>query len=288
MSKYLVISGAPTLREIRSATSSSPQWRIIRPHNSGDTDIGVGSQRSFTDDYDRTGEDSLNILWPPSQSQSQSQTQSQTPTQPETFIRTTMQAGEQDNRTDSITSTSTASTLLETETFPTRTFHMTDTLPDSQSQSISSASSSIAHFPTFHFSLRTLTPLRVALTPAGRGSVKVNLLVAVMDVDGPDAITTKTGQETHLLKLVVSDDEGAAGKITVWGETALEWAGARKMMGLRRGDIVHLSDIQVTSVPPDTPTLTASTRQGSEIQLCYRTKHTPTGAGVELKRSVLA
>jgi hypothetical protein len=116
---------------------------------------------------------------------------------------------------------------------------MTNTLPSSQSTS--SASSSIAHFPTFHFSLRTLTPLRVALAPVGRGSVKVNLLVAVMDVEGADTITTKAGQETHLLKLVVGDDEGAAGKISVWGETALEWAGAGKMMGLRRGDIVYLS-----------------------------------------------
>ncbi|CEL51762.1 hypothetical protein RSOLAG1IB_00297 [Rhizoctonia solani AG-1 IB] len=271
MSKYLVISGAPTLREIRSGTApSSPQWRIVRPCRPEDINIGVdSSQDSLNDSFNHTGKDDLNIIWPPSQSQSQSQTQSQPPTQPETFLQTSTEMGKQ-NRTDSITSTSTASTLLETETFPTRTFRMTNTLPSSQSTS--SASSSIAHFPTFHFSLRTLTPLRVALAPVGRGSVKVNLLVAVMDVEGADTITTKAGQETHLLKLVVGDDEGAAGKISVWGETALEWAGAGKMMGLRRGDIVYLSDIQVASVPPDSPTLTASTRQGSGIQLCYRTK----------------
>ncbi|CAE6348115.1 unnamed protein product [Rhizoctonia solani] len=244
MSRYLVISGAPSLREIRSGATSNPQWRVIHPYHAENTNIGVdSSQESPTNSYDlRTGEDPSNILWPPSQSQSQSQsqTQSQPPTQP-TFLQTSVQVGQESNRTDSITSTSTTSTLIETETFPTRTFRMTNTLPNSQSQSISSASSSIAHFPTFHFSLRTLTPLRVALTPVGRGSVKANLLVAVMEVDGPDMITTKAGQETHMLKLVVGDDEGAAGKITVWGETALEWAGARRMMGLRRGDIVYLS-----------------------------------------------
>ncbi|CAE7161482.1 unnamed protein product [Rhizoctonia solani] len=244
MSRYLVLSGAPTLREIRSnKILSAPQWRIIRPYQPDDTNIGVDSnQESLNNSYDlHTGEGPSNILWPPSQSQSQSQTQSQTPTQPETFLQTSALIGQESNRTDSITSISTTSTLVETESFPTRTFRMTNTLPDSQSQSISSASSSIAHFPTFHFSLRTLTPLRVALTPTGRGSVKANLLVAVMEVDGPDMITTKAGQETHMLKLVIGDDEGAAGKITVWGETALEWAGARKMMGLRRGDIVYLS-----------------------------------------------
>ncbi|KDN34614.1 hypothetical protein RSAG8_12276, partial [Rhizoctonia solani AG-8 WAC10335] len=98
--------------------------------------------------------------------------------------------------------------MFDTETFPTRTFRVTNTLPNSQSQSTSSASSSIAHFPTFHFSLRTLTPLRVALTPAGRGSVKANLLVAVMEVDGPDMITTKAGQEIHMLKLVMRVPRG--------------------------------------------------------------------------------
>ncbi|KAJ1309714.1 hypothetical protein OPQ81_006479 [Rhizoctonia solani] len=273
MSRYLVISGAPTLREIRSSTTSSaPHWRLIRPYRSDNANVDIdSSQEPISSGHNlHIGEGPSNILWPPSQSQSQSQ--SQTQSQPETFLRTSVQIGQDTNHTDSIASGSTASTLLETETFPTRTFRMTDTLPNSQSQSISSTSSSIAHFPTFHFSLRTLTPLRVALTPAGRGSVKVNLLVAVMDVDGPDMITTKTGQETHLLKLVIGDDEGAVGKITAWGETALEWAGAKKMLGLRRGDIVYLSDIQVTSVPPDPPTLTASPRQNSGIQLCYRTK----------------
>ncbi|KAL5635523.1 hypothetical protein ACGC1H_004351 [Rhizoctonia solani] len=243
MSRYLVISGAPTLREIRSGTTSTPQWRVIDPYHHNNTNRGVDSNLdSLSNNYSlRTGEGASNFLWPPSQSQSQSQTQSQLPTQPETFLQTSAQVGQESNRTDSITSTSTASTMPETETFPMHTFRMTNTLPNSQSRSISSASSSIANFPTFHFSLRTLTPLRVALTSTGRGSVKANLLVAVMEVDGPDMITTKAGQETHMLKLVVGDDEGAAGKITVWGNTALEWAGARKMVGLRRGDIVYLS-----------------------------------------------
>ncbi|CAE6409225.1 unnamed protein product [Rhizoctonia solani] len=260
MSRYIVISGAPTLREIRSGTTSAPQWRVIRPYQTDDqtddTNLGVDSnQESLSNSYSlRSGEGASNFLWPPSQSQSQSQTQSQLPTQPETFLQTSVQVGQESNRTDSITSISTASTLPETETFPTHTFRMTNTLPNSQTQSISSASSSIANFPTFHFSLRTLTPLRVALTSAGRGSVKANLLVAVMEVDGPDMITTKAGQETHMLKLVVGDDEGAAGKITVWGDTALEWAGARKMMGLRRGDIVYLSGAYTSGMCTPEPT----------------------------------
>jgi hypothetical protein len=178
------------------------------------------------------------INWPSSQTQNLTQSQSQT--QQETFLHTSTRTKPNTARTDSITSISTASTLIENEN-PTRTFQMTNTLPDSQTQSISSTSSSVANFPTFHFSLRTLTPLRVALTPAGRGSVRANFLVAVMEVDGPDMITTKAGQEMHLLKLVIGDDQGAVGKLAVWGETALEWGGAKKMMGLRRGDVVFLS-----------------------------------------------
>ncbi|KAG8748626.1 hypothetical protein FRC10_000017 [Ceratobasidium sp. 414] len=196
------------------------------------------------------------MLWPNSQSQSQSQ--SQNPTQPETC---------QTNPGDSLASNSTASTVLEQPTF-TRTFP-TNTL--SQSQSLSTESSSVINFPAFHFSLRTLTPLRVALTPAGRGSVRVTLLVAVFEVDGPDPITTKNGQETHLLRLVIGEDDGSVGKLVAWRDTALEWGGARRMPGLRRGDVVLLSDVQVTSAPPDAPTLSASSRYNSGIQLCYRT-----------------
>ncbi|CAE6406916.1 unnamed protein product [Rhizoctonia solani] len=275
MSRYLVISGAPTLREIRSGSiTSPPQWRVLQPYHTDDTNIGLdGGQESLSNSYSiPIREGPSNILWPPSQSQSQSQsqTQSQPPTQPETFFQTSAQIGQGTNRTNSIASNSTASTLPETETFPTRTFRMTNTLPNSQSQSISSESSSIAHFPTFHFSLRTLTPLRVALTSVGRGSVKANLLVAVMEVDGPDMITTKAGQETHMLKLVVGDDEGAAGKITVWGDAALDWAGARKMMGLRRGDIVYLSGGYILDFPIQQLT-----------SIYYRPRHTnqkrPTG-----------
>ncbi|KAG9100388.1 hypothetical protein FRC06_004164 [Ceratobasidium sp. 370] len=196
------------------------------------------------------------MLWPNSQSQSQSQSQTQNPTQPETY---------QTNPGDSLASNSTASTVLEQSTFF-RTFP-TNTL----SQSLSTESSSVINFPAFHFSLRTLTPLRVALTPAGRGSVRATLLVAVLEVDGPDPITTKNGQETHLLRLVIGEDDGSAGKLVAWGDSALEWGGARKMPGLRRGDVVLLSDIQVTSSPPEAPTLSASSRYNSGIQLCYRT-----------------
>ncbi|KAG9119957.1 hypothetical protein FRC07_004769, partial [Ceratobasidium sp. 392] len=199
------------------------------------------------------------MLWPVPQSQSQSQSQTQTQTQrtqPETY---------QTNPGDSLTSNSTASTVLEQPTF-TRTFPTF-----SQSQSLCTDSSSVMNFPTFHFSLRTLTPLRVALTPAGRGSVRATLLVAVLEVDGPDPITTKNGQETHLLRLVIGEDDGSVGKIAAWGDTALEWGGAKRMPGLRRGDVALLSDVQVTSAPPEPPALSASSRYGSGIQLCYRT-----------------
>ncbi|QRW14577.1 hypothetical protein RhiLY_13576 [Ceratobasidium sp. AG-Ba] len=202
------------------------------------------------------------MLWPSSllHSQSQSQSQTQNLTQPETY---------QTNLGDSITSTSTASTVLELEqptfirTFPTHTL--------SQSQSFASDSSSVANFPSFHFSLRSLTPLRVALTPAGRGSVRATMLMAVLEVDGPDPITTKVGQETHLLRLVIGEDDGSVGKLTAWGDTALEWGGAKRMPGLRRGDVVLFSDVQVTSTPPDVPSLSASPRYNSSAQICYRT-----------------
>ncbi|KAG8702086.1 hypothetical protein FRC09_004963 [Ceratobasidium sp. 395] len=227
MSKYIVISGAPTTRELRTNPAPVSQWRIIHPHNDPSTSMDVCNE-SIT--YGLPPEEGPStMLWPNSQSQSQSQSQTQTQkTQPETH---------QTNPGDSLTSNSTASTVLEQPTFI-RTFP-TNTLD--QSESLDTDSSSVINFPTFHFSLRALTPLRVTLTPAGRGSVRATLLVAVLEVDGPDPITTKGGQETHLLRLVVGEDDGSVGKLVAWGDTALEWGGAHRMPGLRRGDVVLLS-----------------------------------------------
>ncbi|EPQ57719.1 hypothetical protein GLOTRDRAFT_136615 [Gloeophyllum trabeum ATCC 11539] len=129
-----------------------------------------------------------------------------------------------------------------------------------------SDASSIAHFPAFHFSLHALTPL----SSLPSHSRKVNTLVAVLEVDGPDVVRIKqgrdAGREVSVLRMIVGD-ERAVGKVTAWREVAEAWGGA-----VTRGDVVLLSNVSPASTPnhTDTPALTASPFLGSALDICYR------------------
>lgn len=120
------------------------------------------------------------------------------------------------------------------------------------------STSSIAAFPTFVINLHTLTHLSGLVSMRAqpvKWSHKVNLLVAVLEVDGPDTVTIKkgpdAGREVGVLKLVIGDEEGGVCKLTAWREVADLWGGIKEdefedsMMeteseGVRRGDIVYL------------------------------------------------
>ena len=111
----------------------------------------------------------------------------------------------------------------------------------SYSRSNLDMSGSIAHFPSFHFNLNSLFSLSL-LTEAAR---KVNLLLAVLEVDGPDMIRIKNGRdagkEVAILKLIVGDEEGRVGKITAWREIAEIWGGSLEgTTAVKRGDVILL------------------------------------------------
>ena len=122
-----------------------------------------------------------------------------------------------------------------------------------------SDSSSIARFPTFHFNLHSLTSLaairksgKSTSTEFGNGNTKVNVLLAVLEVEGPDMIRTKkgpdAGKEISLLKMILGDDDGSVCKLTAWRETADIWGGSgSKDIRVKRGDVVL---IQSTSRTP--------------------------------------
>ena len=104
-----------------------------------------------------------------------------------------------------------------------------------------SNTSSIARFPDFQFSLGTLSALVSA-----RG--KSCLLLAVLEVDGPDEVTVRHGPETgrvvSVLRLIVGDEASTIRKLTAWREVAEVWGGtAQETAGggerVRRGDVVY-------------------------------------------------
>ncbi|OBZ71048.1 hypothetical protein A0H81_09290 [Grifola frondosa] len=142
----------------------------------------------------------------------------------------------------------------------------------------SSDASSIARFPAFYFSLHSLTSLTAlsnhaqAIGGDSPRALQVTVLVAVLEVDGPDAIRIKkgaeAGKEVSLLKLVLGDADGAVCRLTAWREVAESWGGASledDAPGIKKGDIVllesasasaalcadrwHLADILLFSLP---------------------------------------
>jgi hypothetical protein len=115
---------------------------------------------------------------------------------------------------------------------------------ESQSLNYSDASS-IARFPTFHFSLNTLTSLTSLAQSRVKGTKKVTLLLAVLEVDGPDSFYFKkgkdAGKESWVLKMILGDEDGNVCKLTAWREVAEDWGGAGGEIGAKRGDILLLT-----------------------------------------------
>ncbi|KAG7094692.1 hypothetical protein E1B28_005511 [Marasmius oreades] len=138
-----------------------------------------------------------------------------------------------------------------------------------------SDTSSIARFPTFHFSLHILTSLSVLCNSGRKGSSKVNMLLAILEVEGPDIIRLKkgadAGKEISIMKMILGEETGCVCKLTAWRETAEVWGGADGAVAAKRGDIVLIQNVTVTYEPTVSPTLTASPYLKSKLEICYRT-----------------
>ncbi|KAJ6617654.1 hypothetical protein B0H10DRAFT_1796993 [Mycena sp. CBHHK59/15] len=145
---------------------------------------------------------------------------------------------------------------------------------DTQSYNYTDASS-IARFPRFHFSLNTLTSLTSLAKSRVKGTKKVTLLLAVLEVDGPDSFTFKkgkdAGKQSYVLKMILGDEDGNVSKLTAWREVAEDWGGAGQETGAKRGDILLLTDVMAAFEPGSAVTLTASPWQNPKLEICYRT-----------------
>ena len=115
-----------------------------------------------------------------------------------------------------------------------------------------SDTSSIARFPNFQFSLHKVTLLSslCAAAKSGKGSRKVNVLLAALEVQGPDTVRVKkgfdAGQEVSILKLVLADEQGSVCKLTAWRDVADAWGGFGHFPGLKRGDIVYFESTSIS------------------------------------------
>ncbi|KAJ6544176.1 hypothetical protein B0H19DRAFT_956481 [Mycena capillaripes] len=168
-----------------------------------------------------------------------------------------------------------------------------ETQPESQSYGDYSDAASIARFPAFHFSLNSLTSLTSLAKCRLKGTSKVTLLLAVLEVDGPDSFRFKkgkdAGKESFVLKMILGDEDGNVCKLTAWREVAQDWGGCGDEIGAKRGDILlltgtfrvscllvlvdgnYLIDVMAAFEPSTAVTLTASPWQKPKLEICYRT-----------------
>lgn len=107
-----------------------------------------------------------------------------------------------------------------------------------------SDASSIGRFPAFSFSLHSISSLS-SLRTKGKGTgQKVAVLLATLEVEGPDTIRIKqgkdAGKEVSLLKMILGDEEGNVCKLTAWREIADTWGGNDVAPSVKRGDIVYI------------------------------------------------
>jgi hypothetical protein len=68
----------------------------------------------------------------------------------------------------------------------------------------------------------------------------VNVLLATLEVEGPDTVHVKkgpdAGKEVSVLKMILGDEDGSVCKLTAWREVADAWGA----LGVKRGDIIYL------------------------------------------------
>ena len=135
---------------------------------------------------------------------------------------------------------------LEADTFlrasPSRMQTYGETQFDSQGTSFASDTSSLLRIPDFHLDLNAIT-----LLSSPRGVIvprKINVLLAVFEVEGPSGIKVKkgadAGREISVLNLTLGDDDGIVCRLTAWREVADTWGGVMGATGVKRGDIVSL------------------------------------------------
>ena len=116
-----------------------------------------------------------------------------------------------------------------------------------------SDTSSIGRFPNFQFSLGTLSELVSA-------QGKTCLLLAVLEVDGPDEVTVRRGPDAghvvSVLRLIVGDEASTIRKLTAWREVAEAWGGATQdAVGIRCGDVVYFESTSALATETRRPTL---------------------------------
>jgi hypothetical protein len=79
------------------------------------------------------------------------------------------------------------------------------------------------------------------------------MLLAVLEIEGPDTIRIKkgadAGKEVSVLKLLLGDEEGCICKLTAWREVAEVWGGVGDAVGVKKGDVLYFDSMYILFTP---------------------------------------
>jgi len=244
---------------IPAATWEAASQRISRLYENiifddADEEVGAAAEAAVQDDESISGRDQTTIItWPPTAEDDLSKSRLMNPSTPVFSLSNPSQLS-QDN----------PHSFIDTQ----------DTQEETGSFNYSDASS-ITRFPAFKFTLHSITSLSSLAALPTKGTKKVSVLLAVLEVEGPDCIRIKkgvdAGKEVSILKMILGDEVGQVCKLTAWREVADAWGGGSGTCAVKRGDIVFIENVTATYDPTTSTTLSASPYLKSNIEICYRT-----------------
>jgi hypothetical protein len=109
----------------------------------------------------------------------------------------------------------------------------------------------------------------------GSAQGKTCLLLAVLEVDGPDEVTVRRGPDAgrvvSVLRLIVGDEAGTIRKLTAWRAVAEAWGGAtQEAVGMRRGDVVYFESTLRLVCPSHDPCLVYAMHAPLTVMSCDR------------------
>ncbi|KAH9895225.1 hypothetical protein C8Q73DRAFT_492195 [Cubamyces lactineus] len=277
MTRYLVFSGAPSARDVVQPRGQF-YWRTVTSHESKITPLTLppatlaAASRKISMMYENVifgdSQEGEEILEPDSSIRNEEPRLAEGQTTVITWPVTTQATEERSRSKAEITFLRPSVSLSHL-----RSQKETQDTQDTDSYNYSDASS-ITQFPSFHFSLHSLTPLDLLISQAQ--AAQARQVPKASHKKGRDA-----GKEVSLLKLILGDESGGICKLSVWRETAEDWAGLNPELStppVKKGDIVLLENVLASwegdhgnttaTIPVN---LSASPQLKSRMEICYRT-----------------
>ncbi|KAG2063955.1 hypothetical protein BDR04DRAFT_1036643 [Suillus decipiens] len=267
MTHFRVFLGAPSVSDLKKDPASSYTWKTIEPPSAevsqallyppatleaASRRVSLLYQNVIFDDSDEDSEGFDQIAWH-ERSQLLMNEQTTVITWPPTPVADT-------TGVPSFLRTSQSQSAL-------------DQTQETTSVSYSDASS-IARFPHFQISLHKVSSLASLYRENIARGRKVNMLLATLEVEGPDTVRVKkgmdAGKEVSVLRMILGDEDGSVCKLTAWRDVADAWGA----LGVKRGDIIYLEStyhLAPTREPGSSITLTASPYNKPTAEICFRT-----------------